>query len=285
MRLGPIRDDHVLAPTRWVSAAVVPVLVAAFVILYGFPSRTDRLWGWTVRPEMSALIMGAGYLAGASFFIRAATVREWHRVGVGFVGTTVFASMLMVTTLLHWDRFNHDHVSFWAWVALYFSTPFLLPWLWATNRRTDPGELAPGDVAVPRPLRLVVGAVGAAVLVFAAIMFVRPTVVVDGWPWPLTTATARSISAFFAFPAVTWLCFLFDDRWSSFRITQQTAGLGMFLIGVGALRPGRVRRRRRAGVLRGRAGRGPGLRRRPAGDHGPPSRTHSRQRLTAPMSR
>ena len=91
-------------------------------------------------------------------------------------------------------------------------------------------------MAVPRPLRLVIGAVGAAVLAFAAVMFVRPAVVVDAWPWPLTTATARSISAFLAFPAVTWLWFLFDERWSSFRITQQTAGLGMFLIGVGALR-------------------------------------------------
>ncbi len=35
---------------------------------------------------------------------------------------------------------------------------------------------------------------------------------------------------------MTWLWFLFDERWSSFRITQQTAGLGMFLIAVGALR-------------------------------------------------
>ncbi len=237
MRLGTPRDDRVLAPTRWVSAAVVPVLVAAFVILYAFPSRTDRLWGWTVRPEMSALIMGAGYVSGAYFFVRAATVREWHRVGVGFVATTVFASMLMVTTLLHWDRFNHDHVSFWAWIALYFSTPFLLPWLWATNRRTDPGgPPTSGDVSVPRPLRWVIGAVGAAVLAFAAVMFVQPDHVVDAWPWPLTTATARSVSAFLAFPAVTWLWFLFDERWSSFRVTQQTAGLGMFLIGVGAIR-------------------------------------------------
>ncbi|MEA2702870.1 MAG: hypothetical protein QOD63_815 [Actinomycetota bacterium] len=231
-----MRDDHVLAPTRWVSAAVVPVLVAAFVILYVFPSRTERLWGWTIHPEMSALIMGAGYVSGAYFFVRAATVREWHRVGVGFVATTVFASMLMVTTLLHWDRFNHDHVSFWAWILLYFSTPFLLPWLWATNRRTDPGGVSAGDVTVPRPLRVAIGTVGAAVLAFAAVMFVKPSVVIDIWPWTLTPPTARSVSAFLAFPAVTWLLFLFDDRWSSFRITQQTAGLGMFLIGLGAIR-------------------------------------------------
>ena len=67
----------------------------------------------------AALIMGAGYVSGAYSFTRAATVPEWHRVGVGFGGTTVFASMPTVTTLPDGDRFNHDHVSFWAWV---FST-------------------------------------------------------------------------------------------------------------------------------------------------------------------
>ena len=144
--------------------------------------------------------------------------------------------MLMVTTLLHWDRFNHDYVLFWAWVAPLLLDP-VPPALAVGDEPADrPGRAGPGDAAAPRPLRLLVGAVGAAALAFAAVMFVRPSVVVDAWPWRLTTATARSISAFLAFPAVTWLWFLFDQRWSSFRITQQTAGLGMFLIGVGALR-------------------------------------------------
>ena len=35
---------------------------------------------------------------------------------------------------------------------------------------------------------------------------------------------------------MTWLWFLVEDRWSSFRITQQTATLGLALIGLGALR-------------------------------------------------
>jgi hypothetical protein len=237
-RPGSGRDDRVLAPTRWVSAAIVPVLVAAFVILYLFPARTRQLWAWTIHPRMSAMIMGAGYVSGAYLFVRAATVKQWHRVGVGFVATTVFTSILMVTTLLHWDRFNHDHVSFWAWLLLYFTTPFLLPWLWATNRRTDPGVIAAGDLAVPRPLRLLMGTVGALILAFVTVMFVWPAAVIDVWPWQLTPTTARSVSAFLAFPAVTWLWFLFDERWSSFRITQQTAGLGMFLIALAALRAG-----------------------------------------------
>ena len=57
---GPLPNDQVYATTRWISIVIVPVLVAAFVILYGFPDRTMQLWSWMVCPEMNALIMGGG---------------------------------------------------------------------------------------------------------------------------------------------------------------------------------------------------------------------------------
>jgi hypothetical protein len=37
------RDDRLLAPTLWTAVLIVPVLVAAFVILYLFPAHTHRL--------------------------------------------------------------------------------------------------------------------------------------------------------------------------------------------------------------------------------------------------
>jgi hypothetical protein len=180
--------------------------------------------------------MGAGYLAGAFFFTRAARGREWHRVGAGVLATTVFSTLLLATTILHWDRFNHDHVSFWAWLLLYTATPVLLPVLWLRNRRTDPRRVDSSDVAVPRPLRVAVGIGGVLQLTFAASMFVWPSVLAERWPWAIDVVTCRSLSAFVAFPAVAWVLFLFDRRWSSFRITQQTGTLGLALITVGAMR-------------------------------------------------
>ena len=229
------RDDHVLKVTRAVSLVIIPVLAAAFVLLFVFPTRTRQLWSWTIDPTMSALVMGAGYLSGAYFFYRAATVRQWHRVGVGFVAVTVFATMLGVATLVHWDRFNHDHVSFWAWAGLYFSTPVLLPWLYVRNRRTDPGTLEPGDREVPRPIRTVMVTVGALQLAVAAVMFLRPTAVAEHGPWMLTPLTARSLSAFAAFPAVVYLAFAYERRWSALQIPIQVAMAGMALIGVAAV--------------------------------------------------
>ncbi|MBW3558102.1 MAG: hypothetical protein KY454_14295 [Actinobacteria bacterium] len=225
-------DDRLLAPTLWTARLIVPVLVAAWAILYLFPGETERLWAWTVRPPLTAMVMGAGYLAGAYFFTRVVSVGSWHRVGWGFVATTVFTTLLLLATLLHWDRFNHGHVSFWAWLGLYLVTPPLLPLLFARNRRHDPGRRDADDVTVPRSVRVAVATAGAAQLTFALVLFVRPTAAMDRWVWPLTPLTARTLSAFLAFLAVLWLCFLFDDRWSSFEIPMQTVTLGLVLVAV-----------------------------------------------------
>lgn len=231
-----IDDDRILKPTRIVSIVIIPVLSAAFVILYLFPTRTEQLWAWTMQGTMAPMIMGGGYLSGAYFFYRAATVRQWHRVGIGFIAITAFATLLGVATIMHWDRFNHDHVSFWAWALLYFATPFLLPWLWYENRKTDPHVLEPGDRAVPRPVQAVMAGVGAAQLVFAAVMFLRPTAVVGHTPFPMTPLVCRSLAAFVAFPAVVYLWFAFERRWSSFQILIETSLLGMLWIGVAGIR-------------------------------------------------
>jgi hypothetical protein len=234
--LAVVRDDRVLPVTRAVSVAIVPVLTAAFVILFLFPGQTHALWGWTIKSRMSAMFMGGGYLAGALFFLRAWRATEWHRLGPGIIATTVFATVLGVTTFVNWDQFNHRHVSFWAWTLLYVATPLLLPWLYVRNRVYDPGTLPPGDVHVPPGLRAAVASVGVAQLLFAALLFARPSLFQAHWPWPLAHLSARGLAAFASFPAVTYLAFAFESRWSALRWPFETAIAGVALIAVGAAR-------------------------------------------------
>jgi hypothetical protein len=158
-------DDRTLPVTRVVAALIVPFLVVAFAILYLLPDETDRLFAWTIMPRMTALLMGAGYASGVYFFIRVFRAPHWHWIGLAFLPLTVFVCFLELATILHWDRFHHGHIAFFAWTAIYTLTPFILPAVWLRNRSADPGTPDPGDVIVPLLLRALMGLVGAVELV------------------------------------------------------------------------------------------------------------------------
>jgi hypothetical protein len=133
-------DDRVLPLTRWVARFIIPFLAAAFLVLYGVPDRTTEFFAWTIRPEMTPIIMGAGYGAGVYFFYRVSTADEWHTVAPVFLGIATFTWLMAFATGLHWENFNHSHHTFILWVFLYAVTPVLIPSIWLFNRRADPGE-------------------------------------------------------------------------------------------------------------------------------------------------
>ena len=226
-------DDRVFRFTRFVAINVVIAVFTGFVLLYLFPDRTDRLWAWTIKPSMTPTLMGAGYMAGAYFFFRVYRAAQWHTVGLGLLPVTVFAWSMLIATTLHWDRFNHGHLVFYLWTALYVVTPFLVPAIWYAQRKTDPG-LAQTEVMLPMWVRLAFGVLGAAELVCVAVAFVRPGLAIAIWPWTLTPFTARVVAGWFSLTGVFGVAVAFDGRWSAVRIAVQAAvvGLGLILIGV-----------------------------------------------------
>ena len=84
--------------------------------------------------------MGAGYIAGAYFFVRVARETRWHRIQVGFLPVTAFTLFMAIGTFAHLDRFVTEHVAFWIWVGFYVATPVLVPLAWWRNRASDPGR-------------------------------------------------------------------------------------------------------------------------------------------------
>lgn len=228
-------DDRVLPATRVAAAIVTIVLAAAGVILYGFPADTARLWAWEMNPRTTSMAVGGGYLAGATFFVRAWRGERWHVLGLAFVAAWVLTTLLLLATILHWPNFSHGHVSFWTWLVVYALTPVGLPWLWWRNHRHDPrGEV--DSAIVPRPLRWVVGGLGVVQLGAALAFFVRPALAIDWWPWALSPLTTRTITAFLAFIGVVWAAFLWERRWSALRLHVQSATIGLALVGIGILR-------------------------------------------------
>ena len=228
------RDDVVLPVTRALSAFIVPFLVVAFVVLYGFPGDTDRLFAWTIKPPMTPMTLGAVYLGGAYFFVRAFRATAWHTVKSGFVAVGTFASLMGVATVLHWDRFNHDHVAFWLWVGLYFTTPFLVWGVWMANRRRGTSA-TPHDLVLPPVARMIMGLTGVLAVTAGLFLFLLPARAVDVWPWALTPLTSRVLGAVFML-GIAGLGVYADPRWSAARIMLQVQVFMLALILLAAAR-------------------------------------------------
>lgn len=228
------RDDRVLAYTRGLSLFIVPFLVVAFVLLYVFPDHTARLWAWPVPVTMTSMVLASAYLGGTYFFIHVAYSRQWHEVSTGFLAVTTFATLLGVATLLHWEVFSHDHLAFWLWAGLYVTAPFLVAGAWLANRQYA-APVAPGDVLL-RPLeRAALTVVGGLALLTGLTMFLAPDVVIDSWPWPLTTLSCRVVGATLCLGGAlvgVWP----DPRWSAVRVMLRVEAIMLTLMLVAALR-------------------------------------------------
>jgi hypothetical protein len=236
MSVGMVHDDRILPETRWLAALIIPFLVVAFIILYFWPNDTDKLFAWTIKPSMTPMMLAAAYLGGIYFFTRAILAKRWHLVKLGFLPVTVFASLLGIATILHWDRFNHSHISFYTWATLYFTTPFLVFAAWLRNRTTDPGTAELNEVIIPQMIRLFVGIVGAITLAVSLLLFLQPDLMIRQWPWMLTPLTARVVGAMFALPGVVGLGIALEKRWSAARIILEAQAFSIVMILIAAAR-------------------------------------------------
>ncbi len=234
--MSTVRDDRVLRQTHVLGAFIVPFLLVAFVALYFFPGDTKSYFAWEIHPDMTPMIMGAGYIAGSYFFARVVVERQFHRIHVGFLPVTAFTIFMAIASFSHLDRFLQDHAAFWIWMGLYVTTPILVPLAWLVNRRTDPGTPEPGEERLGSSLRGVLIAAGAFQAAVALFLLVSPSTMIDVWPWKLTPLTAQTLGGWFALPGITAIMMGLDGRPSAIHITLQSQVIGLTLILVAAAR-------------------------------------------------
>ena len=243
------RDDRVLPAMRIAALVVVAVLVPALIILWGFPTRTGDLWAWTIAAPLTPIFMGAGYGAGAYFFLRVYRTPRWHEVSVGVLSAAVFALLMLIATVAHFDKFNqgkaHDGLpdppllatmAYYGWTIVYIVSPCVVGWLWWRNHQLDPRVPQDGEPLVPANVRLVARVVAIGALVGAAVALISPATVIDAWGWGLTELTARGMGCFTAQVGTGFVLLSFDARWSSWKVLVQTFLIAVALLLAGAIR-------------------------------------------------
>ncbi len=222
-------DDRILPLTRIVAAGVVIVLLLAFLALYIEPGHTDVNFAWTILPPTSAILIGAGYTAGAYFFVRLLLDKKWHRVQAGFLPITVFTISMLAATLLHWGRFHQGALVFYLWTIIYILTPFVVPLVWWLNRPLESRDLEPNDTRFSPAVRTGLQVLAVAGILAFIIVFVFPSVLIALAPWKLTALTARVFAGWSMLTFATVFTIGLDGRWSATRILLESAMVGMVL--------------------------------------------------------
>lgn len=214
----------------------------AFVILWVTPGDTAEKWSWTITPDLTPIFLGAGYGAGAYFFGRTFLAKRWHPSRAGVFSASVFAALMLIATLIHWDKFNHGDApwaaaaAFYGWTIVYILSPLVVMWVWWRNQKTDPGTPETNDPIVPEIVRRGAQLFAAGAILAASVFFIAPSVAMDIWPWELTPLTARVMASFMAQVGTGALLLSLEQRWSGWRLLVQTFFFATALLLLGALR-------------------------------------------------
>jgi hypothetical protein len=235
MSISP-SGDRIYGFTKFVAALLGIVVFFAFIVLYFFPTRTKQLFAWPIAPPMTAMFMGASYANGVVFFSAVLLGKKWHRVWAPHVGVFMFATLLLIATILHWDRFNHAHPVFYIWVFIYAVAPILTPWALIRNLKEDPNVPDERDAIVPLGLRIAWLIPGILFLGAALYAFVNPAWLIPHWPWKATPLTMRVIVSFYSMLGVAVFAVVREPRWSAWRVGAIGVIVWHALILVAALR-------------------------------------------------
>jgi len=189
-------QNTVLMLTRVLAAIVIPILAAAFLILYVNPGTTGENFAWPIKPRMSSMMLGATYFTGVIYFSVVLRARYWHQVRLGLLPVALFASILGIATIIHWDKFSHDKFQFWLWVFLYWTLPFVIVYTWYRNEKSaGPIPEIPGEIMLGMRARVILAVIGSGLAVSSLLLFISPIFVAEYWPWKISALTGRITSA------------------------------------------------------------------------------------------
>ena len=117
----------------------------------------------------------------------AAREQAWANIRVAIAAVAIFVPVMLITTLLHLDRFHFNATEAtalagaWAWIIVYVVVPFLLVAVLVLQSRV-PGGDPPGTMPIAAPLRVLIGVNGAVALVVGLVLFLAPQALFDFWP-------------------------------------------------------------------------------------------------------
>jgi len=209
-------------PVAWPLRAwfIVEVLfgVASVRALFFAPGQTAENFAWTIWPTVMAAVLGAFYLATGCALLFALFARRWEDVRAVVITATIFTTVMLLVTFLHWNRFSVGTLPFYVWFASYVLPPpiFAVLFWWQQRRSTPIGTHV--SQPLPRWFRSLCRINGAAYVVVSTMLFLFPRGLIAGGPWLFTPLTVRTLCGFLIAAGLIMLCIAWENDWRRARI-------------------------------------------------------------------
>lgn len=205
----------------WLKAWMVVEIgfgLASIRSVFVHPDQTATNFAWPIAATVMAATLGAFYFASALLFVLPLLERRWDRVRVMMLPTLVFATMMCVTTALHWPKFSLGTLPFQVWLASYVLPPpiFAAAYAWHQRRALPVGDATAAPL--PAAARAFLRVNGWAVVAIAAVLFAAPSLLVERGPWPLTPLTLRALCSWLIGVGLLQAFMAREDDWPRVRL-------------------------------------------------------------------
>jgi hypothetical protein len=193
--------DRPLIPAMRRLLVVASLLVLAVGIpLMLKPTETADYFSWTIQPPLTAAFLGSAYWASFLLEFEASRRLTWDYARIAVPAVFAFTVLTLIATLNNLEKFHFGDpgvivaIVTWGWLLVYAIVPIIMVIVWVRQTRV-PGVDGPRIRPTPAWFRVAGVFVGAALIAYGAVMFVRPSAVASSWPWSLTTLTAQAVAA------------------------------------------------------------------------------------------
>src|SRR5690349_12883763 len=115
------------------------VLLGAGGGLFFFYDFMSTQWAWTITPFNSGFL-GAIYLATLVTVVLLLAMPYWNTARLLLPMILTFTLVVLIASLLHFDKFNFSHIAAWIWFFLYIIIPLNAIyhlWLYRNNVMTN----------------------------------------------------------------------------------------------------------------------------------------------------
>lgn len=176
-----------------------------------FPSSTDTLFFWEIKPALSATLFGALYLGGALTVAWVTYQGAWEPARFLIPVLVSAGAAISITTLLHLDRFDPGFKLLY-WLLIYVGAPILAIGFYIHQERKGASWAVAQPVA---PLiRLIAVGLGGLLVALGILLLIWPAPAVAGWPWPMTPLMLRVFASWFGAFGVGLLWFQVEREWT-----------------------------------------------------------------------